>query len=138
MLTIKNLVDGTLVPSVSLSIFFTVGSLLFVAVFNRYAHGLRRYDGPFVASLTHFWRVRDSYINGNKRPTIVQLHQEYGDVVRTGPNTLSFASPNAIADIYGSASRMQKVRVSPYPNHTSITDGQINTVPLVCRIRSAR
>lgn len=112
MLTIKNLVDGTLVPSVSLLIFLTVGSLLLLVVYNRHAYGLQRYDGPFLASLTNLWRVRDSYVNGRKRPTIVQLHQKYGDVVRTGPNTLSFASPNAIADIYGPASRMPKVRIS--------------------------
>lgn len=34
---------------------------------------------------------------------LLELHRKYGDVVRVGPNELSFASPESFKDIYGHA-----------------------------------
>lgn len=67
---------------------------------NRYRHGLNKYPGPFLASLTDWWRFVDVW---NKRPelTHIKLHEKHGDVVRLGPNTLSFSSPAALKAIYG-------------------------------------
>lgn len=39
----------------------------------------------------------------------LKLHQDLGDVVRLGPNALSFADPQAIKDIYGLSKRLPKV-----------------------------
>ncbi len=41
----------------------------------------------------------------------VDVHEKYGDVVRLGPNTLSFADPRAILDIYGTKGSDQKVDI---------------------------
>lgn len=67
---------------------------------NKYQKGLNRYPGPFLASLTDWWRFWDVY---KQRPEIThqELHKKYGDVVRLGPNTLSFADPKALKSIYG-------------------------------------
>lgn len=67
---------------------------------NRYHNGLNKYPGPFLASLTDLWRVWDVY---GQRPELThqRLHAKYGDVVRLGPNTLSFADPKALKTIYG-------------------------------------
>ncbi|KAI0022853.1 cytochrome P450 [Xylariomycetidae sp. FL0641] len=67
---------------------------------NRYHNGLSKYPGPFLASLTDWWRLWDVY---GQRPelTLQQLHAKYGDVVRLGPDTLSFADPKALKAIYG-------------------------------------
>ncbi|KAJ4393124.1 hypothetical protein N0V93_002331 [Gnomoniopsis smithogilvyi] len=67
---------------------------------NRYRHGLNKYPGPFLASLTDWWRFVDVW---NKRPelTHIKLHEKHGDVVRLGPNTLSFSNPAALKAIYG-------------------------------------
>lgn len=67
---------------------------------NRYRHGLNKYPGPFLASLTDWWRFIDVW---NRRPdmTHIKLHEKHGDVVRLGPNTLSFADPVALKAIYG-------------------------------------
>lgn len=67
---------------------------------NRYHNGLSKYPGPFMASLTDWWRFVDVW---NRRPEIthLKLHEKYGDVVRLGPNTLSFADPAALKAIYG-------------------------------------
>ena len=67
---------------------------------NRFNNGLNKYPGPFVASLTDWWRFVDVW---GRRPDIThrKLHDKYGDVVRLGPNTLSFADPEALKTIYG-------------------------------------
>ncbi len=80
-------------------------SVLLTAVFvwlarNRYHKGLNKYPGPFLASLTDWWRFVDVY---QRRPdrTHIALHKKYGKVVRLGPNTLSFSDPEALKTIYG-------------------------------------
>ena len=67
---------------------------------NCFHHGLRKYPGPFLGSVTNWWRFFDVLA---RRPDITQLalHRRYGDIVRLGPNTLSFGSPAALRDIYG-------------------------------------
>ncbi|KAF3761754.1 hypothetical protein M406DRAFT_50315 [Cryphonectria parasitica EP155] len=67
---------------------------------NRFRRGLNKYPGPFLASLTDWWRFIDVW---GRRPEVthIKLHEKYGDVVRLGPNTLSFADPVALKAIYG-------------------------------------
>lgn len=67
---------------------------------NYLNKGLSKYPGPFLANFTDGWRFIDVY---NRRPDITQLalHRKHGEVVRLGPNTLSFSDPAAIKTIYG-------------------------------------
>jgi hypothetical protein len=67
---------------------------------NRFNNGLNKYPGPFLASVTNWWRLWDVY---GRRPelTHIALHKKYGDVVRLGPNSLSFSDPKALKVIYG-------------------------------------
>ena len=67
---------------------------------NYFYHGLQRYPGPFLASLTDWWRFFDVW---GRRPDIThnRLHRKYGDIVRLGPNVLSFSNPSALKSIYG-------------------------------------
>ena len=81
------------------------GSLIFVVLVayfakNRFTRGLQKYPGPFLASLTDWWRFIDVM---GRRPDIthIKLHRELGDIVRLGPNSLSFADPKALKTIYG-------------------------------------
>ncbi|KAF4941051.1 Cytochrome P450 monooxygenase andK [Colletotrichum fructicola] len=80
----------------------SIGASLIVAwlVKNHYNNGLNKYPGPFLASLTDWWRFFD--VKG-QRPEVThqKLHEKYGDVVRLGPNTLSFADRAALKTIYG-------------------------------------
>lgn len=77
---------------------------------NRYHNGLNKYPGPFLASLTDWWRFFDVY---GRRPDITHLalHRKLGDVVRLGPNTLSFSDPKALKTIYGLNKGFIKVRL---------------------------
>lgn len=67
---------------------------------NRYYNGLNKYPGPFLASLTDLWRLWDVW-GRQSEVTHRKLHARYGDVVRLGPKTLSFADPKALKTIYG-------------------------------------
>lgn len=98
-------------------------ALLLWLVRNRYHNGLNKYPGPFLASLTDWWRFLDVY---GRRPEITHraLHQKYGDVVRLGPNTLSFSDTKALKTIYGLNKGFTKVS---YPKHchSNITLNQL-------------
>ena len=76
---------------------------------NYFNHGLNKYPGPLLAGMTDWWRFFDVY---GRRPDIthIKLHREHGDVVRLGPNSLSFADPKAIKQIYGLNKGFVKVR----------------------------
>ncbi|KAI0816187.1 cytochrome P450 [Xylaria sp. FL0064] len=67
---------------------------------NRVHNGLNKYPGPFIASLTDLWRLYEVW-GRQFEVTNRKLHDQYGDVVRLGPNTLSFADPKALKTIYG-------------------------------------
>lgn len=64
---------------------------------NRGLHKIS--NGPFLASLTNLWRLYDAYWH-KSQPPLLHLHRKYGDIVRLGPNVLSFSDPQAIKDIY--------------------------------------
>jgi hypothetical protein len=79
--------------------------VLFVAlaayfVNNHFTRGLNKYPGPVLASFTDWWRLWDVY---KRRPEVthIKLHEQHGDIVRLGPNVLSFSNPKALKAIYG-------------------------------------
>ena len=67
---------------------------------NRFNRSLQRYPGPFLASLCDWWRFFD-VLGRRAESTHIRLHKQHGDIVRLGPNTLSFANPAALGTIYG-------------------------------------
>ncbi|CAH0055590.1 unnamed protein product [Clonostachys solani] len=77
-----------------------LSAVLCLCIKNKFHHGLHKYPGPFLASFTDWWRFWDVY---RRRPEVthLKLHRKHGDVVRLGPNYLSFANPDALKSIYG-------------------------------------
>jgi hypothetical protein len=69
-------------------------------VYNLYFHPLRNFPGPFEARATRIWYCR-KLLSGTISFEIGKMHEEYGDVVRIGPDELSFNDPSAWNDIYG-------------------------------------
>ena len=90
-------------------IFFPPIILLYLAQ-NRFHHGLYKYPGPFLASLTDWWRFFD-VLGRRPETTHIRLHRQHGDIVRLGPNALSFADPKALKLIYGLNKGFTKVGV---------------------------
>lgn len=74
----------------------------------RYVYGLQRFKGPALASFTDAWRF--FYHCRNKGIPYRDLHDCFGEIVRAGPNVLSFRSPQAIRDIFGAGMNWDKVR----------------------------
>ncbi|KAJ9625987.1 hypothetical protein H2204_010286 [Knufia peltigerae] len=82
-----------------------------IAVYRLFFHPLRKFPGPWQAKLTKWTGVR--WATSGELHFIVQAqHEKYGDVVRTGPNELSFASIESIKDIHGA--NANKITRGPY------------------------
>ncbi|KAF8858714.1 putative benzoate 4-monooxygenase cytochrome P450 [Acephala macrosclerotiorum] len=63
--------------------------------------------GPKLYALTK-WRLAYDDWRGTRTRTINQLHQEFGPVVRIGPNEMSFNSLSALKTIYGAGSGFER------------------------------
>ncbi|KAH8659962.1 putative cytochrome P450 [Xylariales sp. PMI_506] len=104
----------------SLVILVVVTSVFFA--YNRYQKGLARYPGPLIASFTNLWRL--FVVWGRHAETKhISLHRKYGDVVRLGPNFLSFGSAAAIKDIYGLNKGFIKSEF--YPIQQGVANGRV-------------
>ena len=77
-------------------------------VVRSVSDNLRKFPGPYLARWTNAWRLFDTVTGWRRQPSIIGLHRKYGDVVRIGPNVLSFAHPQAIRDIYGADKHFNK------------------------------
>lgn len=75
----------------------------------RHVYRLRRFKGPLLASFTDAWRAY--YYYRNTGIPFRDLHDRFGDIVRVGPNVLSFRDPQAIRDIFGAGKNWDKVRI---------------------------
>lgn len=78
---------------------FVVSTLAFF-LNNKFYKGLNEYPGHWLAGYTNWWRFFDAW-NRSPEQTHIRLHEEHGDVVRLGPNVLSFSDPEALKVIYG-------------------------------------
>ena len=87
-----------------------IAGLLATAFFwlGRRYFRLRSIPGPLVARFTNLPRVL--WVGSHKSHEIHRsLHEQYGSVVRFGPNMVSVADPAAIAAIYPARSGFLKV-----------------------------
>lgn len=77
----------------SLAVFYS--TLLTSVVLYRLSpfHPLARYPGPLPCKLTKFWMARIG-LNGDQHTYMKELHDLYGDVVRTGKQWLFLYSLN--------------------------------------------
>lgn len=102
---------------------------------QRFQKGLNRYPGPLLASFTNWWRFWDVY---KRRPEVthIRLHRQLGDVVRLGPNCLSFADPQALKSIYGLNKGF--IKVSDYELGLQSALKKYTTVGFLYRSASSR
>ena len=70
------------------------------AIYNVYFHPLSKYPGPKSWAAFEVARALGR-VRGSLDFAIVEQHRKYGEVIRVGPNELSFIDPNAWKDIYG-------------------------------------
>ena len=60
---------------------------------------MAKFPGPKTAAISNFWYCY-WYLGGRQPYDVLALHKQYGPVVRTAPNELSFNSPASWRDIY--------------------------------------
>lgn len=85
--------------ALTLALISGVVSLAAVATYRLCLHPLSRVPGPPLAAVTSCWyafQVR----NGRMLTLGKTLHEQYGPVVRVGPNELWFAAKDAFKMIY--------------------------------------
>ncbi|CAN9206589.1 unnamed protein product [Alternaria alternata] len=68
--------------------------------YNITLHPLSKYPGPKLRGA--FWISNSlDVLAGTVPHSCLKLHEQYGDVVRINPNTISFVKPEAWRDVYG-------------------------------------
>lgn len=73
---------------------------IITVIYNVYFHPLRKYPGPKLAAATglvYFYHL----MLGNEAGWTTEMHMKYGEVVRIGPDRLTYISPQAWKDISG-------------------------------------
>lgn len=63
-------------------------------------HPLANYPGPFIARVSKLWMLLISS-TGKPHEYYAQLHEKYGNIVRTGPNEVIIRDPAAIRPLMG-------------------------------------
>ncbi|KPI39914.1 Pisatin demethylase [Cyphellophora attinorum] len=81
--------------------------LLSYIVYCRHFHPLASVPGPFLASITTAW-LAHAYWRQDWHKYAIQLHKQYGPVVRIGPNAVDVGDPEAVKVIYGAGSKFFK------------------------------
>ncbi|KAI0438331.1 cytochrome P450 monooxygenase-like protein [Xylaria telfairii] len=90
---------GVLAAALSIIIYYTVQT-----VYLLFFHPLAKYPGPKLAAISDLWWVWG--LRSDRLPFIIyDLHKKHGDVIRVGPNELSFATAEAFQDIHGHVSK---------------------------------
>lgn len=82
--------------------FSTIGVVTLSALYladNYYKFGLNREPGPLLAKLSPLWYRFEKSI-GSFPSTMLRLHDEYGPIVRIGPNMLSLNSPDYLGKLH--------------------------------------
>lgn len=81
--------------------------LFFSVVEPLYINPKAKIPGPKLFALTK-WRLALEDYRGTRTRTIHRLHQQYGPVVRIGPNEVHFNSLTALRKIYGAGSGFER------------------------------
>ncbi|KAH9055044.1 putative P450 monooxygenase [Lactarius vividus] len=78
-------------------------------VYNLYFHPLSHFPGPKLAACSRLWLAYRELIRGHSLGDLrVELHRQYGEIVRLGPNELHFSNPAAYNDIYNHRNKWDK------------------------------
>jgi hypothetical protein len=96
--------------------------LILHCLHRRYASPLSKYPGPLLASVSRLYQFL-SVASGHTHLDMIALHERYGPIVRTGPNELSFSSPEAARQLLSAGKGFHKTpfyAVFPPPENPDI------------------
>ncbi|EUC50975.1 hypothetical protein COCMIDRAFT_21686 [Bipolaris oryzae ATCC 44560] len=95
-----------------------VFSVLIYLARNYYKRDLNKYPGPLACAFTDWYRFFKAW---QRKPEQwhIDCHKKYGDIVRLGPNCLSFANPKSVKAIYALGKGFTKSDFYPVQMATS-------------------
>lgn len=111
-------------PSLFVALFLAY--IISTIIYRIFFHPLHKIPGPFVAKFTELWRTR-KYFGGNWHQDILDLHRQYGPVVRLSPSEVSFVDKDALVAVYGHVKGAKKVR-----HHNSPAATPAHSLPRKC------
>ncbi|KAK2042810.1 cytochrome P450 [Colletotrichum somersetense] len=91
-----NVAPLALIGSVSLALAYVFGTIFY----NVYFHPLRKYPGPKLWAATRIPYFR-CMLSGQAHLKILELHQEYGPIVRVAPDELAYNHPDSFKELHG-------------------------------------
>jgi hypothetical protein len=94
--------------AVLLATSFNTGLLSSMAVYRIFLHRCREFPGPVGAKLTKFYAMRLSAKDTQYYKELASMHNQYGDIVRTGPREISVLRKSAVPLLYGPKSECLK------------------------------
>ncbi|GME43548.1 Cytochrome p450 protein [Neofusicoccum parvum] len=93
-----------------------------ISTYNVFFSPLRKYPGPKLAAATHaVWWYHT--LSGNYAAWSKSLHDQYGCVVRMGPDRLSYIQPEAWKHIYGHRTSTHKANAKSSRQHAPQMSG---------------
>lgn len=73
---------------------------------------VRSFPGHWASSFSNLWRFLDVF-SQKANLTHIKLHEQYGDVVRMGPNIVSVSDPVVVREAFRLRNPWIKVSASP-------------------------
>ncbi|KAI9459868.1 putative P450 monooxygenase [Lactarius psammicola] len=78
-------------------------------LYNLYFHPLSHFPGPKLAACSRLWLAYRELVKGESLGDLrVELHQQYGEIIRLTPDELHFSNPAAFNDIYNPRNKWDK------------------------------
>jgi hypothetical protein len=74
-------------------------SVLYQIIYYRFFHPLRHFPGPFWASVTRLW-IAYHNIKADECELELELHRQYGPVLRITPTLLLVSDATKLPDVY--------------------------------------
>ncbi|KAJ5420580.1 hypothetical protein N7465_003099 [Penicillium sp. CMV-2018d] len=78
-----------------------------LVTYRLFLHPLSKYPGPWLAATTNWYAAFYAW-RGDLHVQSRRWHEKYGDIVRFGPNALSFNTHTGMNAIYGTRANVQK------------------------------
>jgi len=97
-----------------------VGYYVVLGIYNIALHPLRSFPGPKLHAATRLaWSA--NVISGKSAFILTDLHKKYGEVVRIGPNELSYINSKVWKEVFGSRSGQAQMQKDPlhYQKHNT-------------------
>jgi cytochrome P450 family 628 len=87
---------------------YLIGLLASMVTYRLFFHPLRRFKGPFLSKISQFYHLSQIYPRVDHYRKIDDLHREYGEFVRVGPNLLSVSDVDIVNAVHAPLTKFNK------------------------------